>query len=90
MVKQPINAYGPDRSEELTGFFADNDLNLRQLLCEIAINAALAKRFASAGDESSGVVAATTRSDTGVKPRAITFLGLFRLCNFQQNNQRWR
>ena len=47
LVKQPVNAYGADTPEKLTKVFVRSDLNMRRLISEIAINAALAKRSPS-------------------------------------------
>jgi cytochrome c553 len=40
-VKQPIRAYGPDKSAELRRFFVDNGCNVRKLMGEIAVQSAL-------------------------------------------------
>lgn len=44
MVKQPVRAFGPQRSEELREYFARHDLNIRELLREIAVSSALDMR----------------------------------------------
>ncbi len=38
-VKQPINAFGKNRSRELTDFFRENDFNIEKLITEIAFTA---------------------------------------------------
>jgi cytochrome c553 len=40
-VKQPAAAYGADRLEELTDFFRKNDFNVKKLIVEIAVTAAM-------------------------------------------------
>ncbi len=40
-VKQPIRAYGSDKTEELRRFFVDNGCNVPKLMGEIAVQAAL-------------------------------------------------
>ncbi len=41
MVKQPVRAFGPQRSQELEDHFLQHDLNIRELLQEIAVRSAL-------------------------------------------------
>jgi hypothetical protein len=44
LVKQPVRAFGPDRSTELRDHFAEHELNIRELVREIAISTALEMR----------------------------------------------
>ncbi len=41
MVKQPVRAFGPQRGQELGKHFTQHDLNIRELLQEIAVRSAL-------------------------------------------------
>lgn len=43
-IRQPILAYGPDKLQELRRFFADNGYNVRRLVIEAVVQAALADR----------------------------------------------
>jgi hypothetical protein len=44
LVKQPTRAYGLHRPEELRKSFAENSYNIRRLVVDIAVTAAMAKR----------------------------------------------
>ena len=44
LVKQPIRAYGPNRSPNLRRSFAENGYNIRKLMVEIVAPSALAAR----------------------------------------------
>jgi hypothetical protein len=41
LVKQPVRAYGPNRLDELTKFFKENNFNIRKLTVEIVATTAL-------------------------------------------------
>ncbi|MEZ6127108.1 MAG: DUF1588 domain-containing protein [Planctomycetaceae bacterium] len=41
VVQQPILAYGPESLNDLVGFFADHDLNMKHLIIEIAVRSAV-------------------------------------------------
>ena len=49
-IKQPILAYGPQEKDRLRRFFSDNGCNIRKLLSEIVISAALAAPTAPTTD----------------------------------------
>ena len=44
LTKQPIQAFGPDKLEQLRNFFAQNEFNVQKLLAEIVTQSALAAK----------------------------------------------
>jgi len=60
LMKQPINAFGPDRLGTLTAAFEKDQYNIRKLMVEILASSALTPRKAPADDPAKGATVATT------------------------------